>query len=35
MTSEDNNHDTKYTNKNDTNNHDARYLHEWAQQRAV
>ena len=24
----DNNHDTKYTNKNDTNNHDARDLHE-------
>ena len=24
MTNEDNNHDTKYTNKNDTNNHDAR-----------
>ena len=34
-TNEDNNHDTKYTNKNDTNNHDARDLHEWAQQRVV
>ena len=34
-TNEDNNHDTKYTNKNDTNNHDARDLLEWAQQRAV
>ena len=28
MTNEDNNHDTKYTNKNDTNNHNARELHE-------
>ena len=28
MTNEDNNHDTKHTNKNDTNNHDARDLHE-------
>ena len=28
MTNEDNNHDTKYTNKNDTHNHDARDLHE-------
>ena len=28
MTNEDNNHDTKYTNKNDTNNHNARDLHE-------
>ena len=28
MTNEDNNHDTKYTNKNDTNNHDARDLDE-------
>ena len=27
-TNEDNNHDTKYTNKNDTNNHNARDLHE-------
>ena len=27
-TNEDINHDTKYTNKNDTNNHDARDLHE-------
>ena len=27
-TNEDINHDTKYTNMNDTNNHDARDLHE-------
>ena len=35
MTNEDNNHDTKYTNKNDTNNHNAHDLDKWAQQRAV
>ena len=28
MTNEDNNHDIKYTNKNDTNNHDTRDMHE-------
>ena len=27
MTNEDNNHDIKYTNNNDTNNHDTRDLH--------
>ena len=27
MTNKDNNHDTKYTNTNDTNKHDARDLH--------
>ena len=28
MSNEDNKHDTKYINKNDTDNHDARKLHE-------
>ena len=35
MTTEDDNHDTKYTNKHDTNNHNAHDLHKCAQQRAV
>ena len=36
-TNEDNNNDTKYTNKHDTNNQDTRKLHEWARhiERAV